>query len=93
MHTCTLGGLRVSALGFGCMGMSQSYTPVLDRRDSVALIQAAVERGVTFFDRDAKCGWPNVRSDLMRLTSSHRLAKQGQQPLHWLQDVTKEVLL
>jgi hypothetical protein len=33
--------------------------------------------------RDAKCGWPNVRSDLMRLTSSHRLAKQGQQPLHW----------
>ena len=51
MHTRTLGAdLRVSALGLGCMGMSQSYGPPPDRRDAVALIRAAVERGVTFFD-------------------------------------------
>jgi aryl-alcohol dehydrogenase-like predicted oxidoreductase len=44
------GGLEVSALGLGCMGMSQSYPPFPDRRDMVALLRAAVERGVTFFD-------------------------------------------
>jgi aryl-alcohol dehydrogenase-like predicted oxidoreductase len=47
----TLGqGLEVSALGLGCMGMSQSYGPLPSRQDSVDLIRAAVERGVTFFD-------------------------------------------
>jgi aryl-alcohol dehydrogenase-like predicted oxidoreductase len=44
------GDLEVSAVGLGCMGMSQSYGPVPERKDSVALIRAAVERGVTFFD-------------------------------------------
>ncbi len=44
------GALEVSALGFGCMGMSQSYGPAGDRRDLIALLRAAVERGVTFFD-------------------------------------------
>ncbi len=44
------GGLEVSALGFGCMGMSQSYGPAGDRADLIALLRAAVERGVTFFD-------------------------------------------
>ncbi len=44
------GGLEVSALGFGCMGMSQSYGPAGDRRDLIALLRTAVERGVTFFD-------------------------------------------
>ena len=43
-------GLEVSALGFGCMGMSQSYGPAGDRRDLIALLRAAVDRGVTFFD-------------------------------------------
>jgi aryl-alcohol dehydrogenase-like predicted oxidoreductase len=43
-------GLEVSALGFGCMGMSQSYGPAGDRKDLIALLRAAVERGVTFFD-------------------------------------------
>jgi aryl-alcohol dehydrogenase-like predicted oxidoreductase len=42
--------LEVSAIGLGCMGMSQSYGPVPDREASIALIRAAVERGVTFFD-------------------------------------------
>jgi aryl-alcohol dehydrogenase-like predicted oxidoreductase len=42
--------LEVSALGLGCMGMSQSFPPIPDRNDSIALIRAAVERGVSFFD-------------------------------------------
>ena len=47
----TLGeNLDVSALGLGCMGMSQSFPPIPDRSDSIALIRAAVDRGVTFFD-------------------------------------------
>jgi aryl-alcohol dehydrogenase-like predicted oxidoreductase len=51
MNKRTLGqGLEVSALGLGCMGMSQSFPPIPERRDSIALIRAAVERGLTFFD-------------------------------------------
>jgi aryl-alcohol dehydrogenase-like predicted oxidoreductase len=42
--------LEVSAIGLGCMGMSQSYGPPGDKQDYIALIRAAVERGVTFFD-------------------------------------------
>jgi len=43
-------GLQVSALGLGCMGISFSYATKLPREEGVALIRAAVERGVTFFD-------------------------------------------
>ena len=43
-------GLEVSALGLGCMGLSFGYGPATDREDGIALIRAAVERGVTFFD-------------------------------------------
>jgi aryl-alcohol dehydrogenase-like predicted oxidoreductase len=44
-------GLEVSAIGFGCMGMSQSYGPNPgDRGQMIALLRTAVERGVTFFD-------------------------------------------
>jgi len=43
-------GLEVSALGFGCMGMSWSYGPPKDKREMTSLLRAAVERGVTFFD-------------------------------------------
>ena len=51
METRTLGqGLEVSAIGLGCMGMSQSYGTRPERSDSIALMRAAVERGVTFFD-------------------------------------------
>jgi aryl-alcohol dehydrogenase-like predicted oxidoreductase len=51
MRTRTLGqGLEVSALGLGCMGMSQSYGPLPDRSEAVALIRDAVARGVTLFD-------------------------------------------
>jgi len=43
-------GLEVSALGLGCMGMSSAYGPAGDKREMIALIRAAVERGITFFD-------------------------------------------
>jgi aryl-alcohol dehydrogenase-like predicted oxidoreductase len=43
-------GLEVSALGIGCMGMSFSYGPPADKKEMVALIRAAVDLGVTFFD-------------------------------------------
>jgi aryl-alcohol dehydrogenase-like predicted oxidoreductase len=52
MQRRTLGqsGLEVSALGLGCMGMSWSYGPPEDRGEMIALLRAAVESGVTFFD-------------------------------------------
>jgi aryl-alcohol dehydrogenase-like predicted oxidoreductase len=52
MQTRTLGntGLEVSALGFGCMGISQSYGRPSSCEDGIAIIRAAVDRGVTFFD-------------------------------------------
>lgn len=43
-------GLEVSAIGFGAMGMSQSYGPPGTREESIRVLRAAVERGVTFFD-------------------------------------------
>jgi aryl-alcohol dehydrogenase-like predicted oxidoreductase len=43
-------GLEVSALGFGCMGISFGFGPALDKTDGIAIIRAAAERGVTFFD-------------------------------------------
>jgi aryl-alcohol dehydrogenase-like predicted oxidoreductase len=42
--------LEVSALGLGCMGMSFSYKPFPEKHEVIALLRAAVERGVTFFD-------------------------------------------
>ena len=66
MYTRTLGrtGLEVSAIGFGAMGMSQSYGPSPDRADNIALIRAAVERGVTFFDTAEVYG-PFVNEELV----------------------------
>jgi aryl-alcohol dehydrogenase-like predicted oxidoreductase len=43
-------GLEVSAIGLGCMGLSYGYGPAVDKQAGIALIRAAVERGVTFFD-------------------------------------------
>jgi len=42
--------LDVSALGLGCMGLSFGFGPPVDKKEGIALIRAAVERGVTFFD-------------------------------------------
>src|SRR5271167_3232003 len=50
MKTRKLGNLEVSAIGFGCMGMSFGYGPAVDKKEGISLIRAAVERGVTFFD-------------------------------------------
>jgi len=52
MKTRKLGnsGLEVSAIGLGCMGMSFSYGPPKDTAEMIALLHAAVDRGVTFFD-------------------------------------------
>ena len=50
MQKRKLGNLEVSALGLGCMGMTFSYSPFPERSASLALLRAAVERGVTFFD-------------------------------------------
>src|SRR5512143_294028 len=43
-------GLEVSAVGLGCMGMSFAYGTPPDRKEMIALLRAAVDRGVTFFD-------------------------------------------
>jgi aryl-alcohol dehydrogenase-like predicted oxidoreductase len=52
MQTRELGrsGLKVSAIGLGCMGLSFGYGPATDRQAAVTLIRTAFERGVTFFD-------------------------------------------
>ena len=42
--------LEVSAIGLGCMGMSFSYGPPKDKQEMTALLRAAVDRGITFFD-------------------------------------------
>jgi aryl-alcohol dehydrogenase-like predicted oxidoreductase len=44
------GGLEVSAIGLGCMGLSAGYGPAVDKSAGIALIRSAFERGVTFFD-------------------------------------------
>ena len=50
MQRRKLGNLEVSALGLGCMGLSFGYGPAADRKESIKLIRAAVECGITFFD-------------------------------------------
>src|SRR3954454_20018065 len=51
MQKRTLGtSLEVSAIGLGCMGLSQSFPPIPPKEQGIALVRAAVERGVTFFD-------------------------------------------
>jgi aryl-alcohol dehydrogenase-like predicted oxidoreductase len=44
------GNLEVSAIGLGCMGLSQSYGRPVEKKEGIALIRAAVDRGITFFD-------------------------------------------
>ncbi len=56
--------LEVSAIGLGCMGMSFSYGPPKDKKEMTALLRAAVERGVTFFDTAEVYG-PYTNEDLV----------------------------
>ena len=66
MQTRRLGksNLEVSALGLGCMGTTSSYGPPQDRKEMIALLRAAVERGVTFFDTAESYG-PFVNEELV----------------------------
>jgi pyridoxine 4-dehydrogenase len=57
-------GLEVSAIGFGCMGLSFAYGPAMDRGEAITLLRAAYERGVTFFDT-AECYGPFVNEELV----------------------------
>jgi aryl-alcohol dehydrogenase-like predicted oxidoreductase len=65
MEKRTLGksGLEVSALGFGCMGLSFGFGPATERSEAVKLIRAAFERGVTFFDTAEVYG-PHLNEDV-----------------------------
>src|SRR5436309_2643175 len=56
--------LEVSALGLGCMGMSFSYGPPKDKQEMTALLHAAVERGITFFDTAEVYG-PFINEELV----------------------------
>src|SRR5438876_8509826 len=56
--------LEVSAIGLGCMGMSFSYGPPMDKKAAIALIRAAVDRGVTLFDTAEVYG-PLTNEELM----------------------------
>jgi aryl-alcohol dehydrogenase-like predicted oxidoreductase len=66
MHVRSLGqGLEVSALGLGCMGMSQSYGPNPgDRDDMIGVLRGALDAGVTFFDTAESYG-PYVNEELV----------------------------
>lgn len=57
-------GLEVSALGLGCMNMSFGYGPAMGTRDGIALIRAAFDKGVTFFDT-AECYGPFANEELV----------------------------
>src|ERR1700760_1147584 len=55
--------LEVSATGLGCMGLSYGYGPATDRKDAIALIRAAHDRGITFFDTAEAYG-PGVHEEV-----------------------------
>jgi aryl-alcohol dehydrogenase-like predicted oxidoreductase len=66
MQTRQLGtsGLKVSALGFGCMGLNSGYGPGIGREDGIALLRTAVDEGVTFFDTAEVYG-PHINEQLV----------------------------
>ncbi|MBS7253526.1 aldo/keto reductase [Flavobacterium branchiicola] len=66
MKTRKLGnsGLEVSALGLGCMGMSFGYGPAHDKKEMIALLRSAYEKGITFFDT-AECYGPFLNEELL----------------------------
>ena len=64
MEKRKLGNLEVSALGLGCMGMSFGLGPAKDRQEMIALLHAALDRGVTFYDTAEAYG-PNANEELL----------------------------
>jgi aryl-alcohol dehydrogenase-like predicted oxidoreductase len=67
-------GLEVSALGFGCMGMSHGYGPPKDKGEMIALVHMAVELGVTFFDTAFAAN--DLRARIPRFAPENRKANQ-----------------
>ena len=67
MRTRKLGkaNLEVSAIGLGCMGLSFGLGPATDKKEAIAVIRSAVDRGVTFFDTAEGYG-PYVNEELGR---------------------------
>jgi len=71
-------GLEVSALGFGCMGLSYGYGPAADKEEGIKLIRAAVDRGATLFDAAEAYG-PFTNENLYLRAQSYDA--QGQRDL------------
>ena len=63
-RTLATGGLEVSTLGLGCMGLSYGYGPATDKSDAITLIRKAFELGVTFFD-SAEAYGPFINEELL----------------------------
>jgi aryl-alcohol dehydrogenase-like predicted oxidoreductase len=67
LKTRTLGGgLEVSALGLGCMGLSVNYGQPADKQAGIALIRAVADQGVTFFDTAEAYGPSPTRNSSAR---------------------------
>ncbi len=64
MQKRKLGSLEVSAIGFGCMGMSSGYGPPKDKPEMIAVLRGAVDRGITFFDTAEVYG-PFINEELV----------------------------
>ena len=64
METRKLGNLEVSALGFGCMGLSYGFGPATEKNEAITVIRTAYERGVTFFDTAEAYG-PHANEELV----------------------------
>jgi len=59
-------GLKISAIGLGCMGLSFGYGPAAETRDAVKLIRTAFDEGVTFFDTAEAYGPTRMKHCLAR---------------------------
>lgn len=57
-------GLEVSALGLGCMGLSYAYSPVIEKKEAIKLLQEAFDAGITFFDTAEAYG-PHANEELL----------------------------
>ena len=57
MRTCNLGGLEVSSIGMGCMGMSHAAGKPMDEREAINVIREAVDMGYTLFDTAKNYGF------------------------------------
>ena len=61
-RTLGLSGLRVSAVGLGCMGMTHAYGKPANKKDMTELLAEAVDMGYTFFDTSEIYGTPKIHT-------------------------------